>query len=191
MMIYSLIQNSKLWSLVEEWIWFLRSSFVFVKPKLEGPSSGALTVIDHRTNRRYHIPIAHNAVQAIHFQAICAGDQLDFSNRIKNGLRILDPGFQNTAVMKSQITFVLVLIRKSVFVRMTDKTLASDGIKGTIHYRQHSIDDLFGQYGFEEVSHLLIWNCIPTREQRKDFRAALFDAMKAPPPVIDAIKALP
>ena len=84
----------------------LRNPPILIKKTLEGPSSGMLTVIDHRTARQYHMPIAHNAVQAIHLQKICAGHESDISNRVRNGLRVLDPGFQNTAVTISRITFV-------------------------------------------------------------------------------------
>lgn len=102
----SITQNSTLGFLLRELLWLIQSLLVLIRRKSEQPSSGVLTVIDHRTNRRHRIPIAHNAVQAVHFQAICAGDQSDSFNRFKNGLLLLDPGLQNTAVMKSQITLV-------------------------------------------------------------------------------------
>ena len=85
---------------------FIRISAFLIKRTSEGPSSDYLTVIDHRTARRYQIPIAHNAIQAIHLQEIYAGRVSDISNRVKNGLRVLDPGFQNTAVTVSRITSV-------------------------------------------------------------------------------------
>lgn len=65
-----------------------------------------LTVIDHRTERYYSVPIAHNAIKASHLKAICAGNEPTSLGQAKSGLRILDPGFQNTAVMISQITSV-------------------------------------------------------------------------------------
>lgn len=84
----------------------VRFPSISTKTKPEGPTYGTLTAIDHRTARQYHIPIAHNAIQAIHIQQICAGDESDVSNKVQNGLRVLDPGYQNTAVMTSRITFV-------------------------------------------------------------------------------------
>lgn len=65
-----------------------------------------LTVTDHRTGRSYNVPIAHNAIQASHLKAICAGNDSTSLDQAKVGLRVLDPGFQNTAVMISQITLV-------------------------------------------------------------------------------------
>lgn len=51
-----------------------------------------LTVIDRRTGRQFDIPIEHDAIPAMYFQ--------------RAGLKVLDPGFANTAIMKSQITFM-------------------------------------------------------------------------------------
>ena len=69
-------------------------------------SSDRLTVIDHRTGRQYRMPISHNSIQALDFQAICTGRDSSPFSQTSGGLRVLDPGFRNTAVMKSQITFV-------------------------------------------------------------------------------------
>lgn len=69
-------------------------------------SSDRLTVIDHRTGRQYRMPISHNSIQALDFQAICAERDSSPFSQTSGGLRVLDPGFRNTAVMKSQITFV-------------------------------------------------------------------------------------
>lgn len=93
-------------SVVGKLFFIFRKSLHSVQGYFQEPSSGLLTVIDHRTGRDYTIPIDHNAVRAIHFQAICAGNEPTTLNRVKNGLRVLDPGFQNTAVMESAVTFV-------------------------------------------------------------------------------------
>lgn len=69
-------------------------------------SSNRLTVIDHRTGLQYQMPISHNSVQALDFQMIRARRDSSPSSPTSGGLRVLDPGFRNTAVMKSQITFV-------------------------------------------------------------------------------------
>ena len=71
-------------------------------------SSGQLTVIDSRTSRRYQIPIANNAVQAVDIGRIFIGDEFNYSERVNNALKVLDPGFSNTAVMTSSVTFVYV-----------------------------------------------------------------------------------
>lgn len=80
----------------------LQNSFVF----LQSTSRELLTITDHRTGRYYSVPIAHNAIQALHLKAICAGNESTSLSHAKNGLRVLDPGFRNTAVMMSRITLV-------------------------------------------------------------------------------------
>lgn len=69
-------------------------------------SSGTLDVIDQRTGNHYQLDISNNAIHAADIQAVNAGTGYDVSGRMNSGLRVLDPGFQNTAVMKSEITFV-------------------------------------------------------------------------------------
>lgn len=70
-------------------------------------SEEKLLVIDSRTSRRYDIPISHNSVRAIDFKSISVlGFGSDPRAQFAHGLKILDPGFQNTAVTESQITYV-------------------------------------------------------------------------------------
>lgn len=66
-----------------------------------------------------------------------------------------------------------------------------DGTNGTIHYRQHSIDDLFGKHGFEEVAHLLIWGHLPSEMEREKLRRALVESLHLPSLVIETIKNFP
>ena len=76
-----------------------------------GPVSNTLEVIDRRTGRRFKFPISNNAVEAVHFRAISTGSISSSNDTIQDGLKILDPGFQNTAVMRSNVTFVCVSLR--------------------------------------------------------------------------------
>ena len=73
-----------------------------------GPTpSGYLDITDSRTNRKYKIPIHRNSVEAIKFKEIRAPrDYRHPADMSERGLRLLDEGFQNTAVLASQITFV-------------------------------------------------------------------------------------
>lgn len=73
-------------------------------------SSGVLDIIDHRTERRYQVPISNNAIEAKYIQAISSRNGLNTVERMTHGLRVLDPGFQITAVAKSRITLVYVVI---------------------------------------------------------------------------------
>ena len=69
-------------------------------------SSGSLKIIDSRNGRHHHLQIFDNSIKAEDLQAINAGPRTGLSDRMRSGLRVLDSGFQNTAVMKFQITCV-------------------------------------------------------------------------------------
>ena len=71
--------------------------------------SEALSITDRRTRRKFHIPVKRNAIRAIDLKAISTpGAGFDPVDQVENGLRILDPGYQNTAFQESQITYVQV-----------------------------------------------------------------------------------
>ncbi len=143
-------------------------------PKPRGPKpSGYLNITDSRTNRHYEIPIHHNAVEAIRFKEIKAPkDYHHPADKPEGGLRVLDQGFQNTAVMASGVTYV-------------------DGIVGSIRYRDVSISDLVGKKKFEDVSFLLIWGHLPSQQERENFRNDLAAAMVPPQVVTDVIQSFP
>ena len=75
-------------------------------PALPAPS-GYLNITDSRTGNNYDIPIRHNAVEATQFKQIRArADSNAKTDKVEGGLRLLDPGYQNTAVASSEVTFV-------------------------------------------------------------------------------------
>ena len=66
-----------------------------------------LHVIDDRTGKDYVLPIIHNAINASEFKQIKAPENtLFYADQTENGIRIYDPGFANTAVSTSNITYV-------------------------------------------------------------------------------------
>ena len=70
-------------------------------------SNDKLTVIDNRTSKSYEIPIINNAVRASDFRYISTlGLTASPLERYTAGIRIMDPGFQNTAVTESEITYM-------------------------------------------------------------------------------------
>jgi citrate synthase len=73
--------------------------------------SQSLSVTDNRTGKHYTIPIEHNAVKALDFKKIAteAADPDYPADQSEHGLRLYDPGFYNTAVVESKVTYVLVL----------------------------------------------------------------------------------
>ena len=85
-----------------------RSSADMIKyPDSAKDDKNSLHVTDRRTGLEYDIPIKRNAVQAIDFKRIKAVDEKSVaSDCVEGGLRIMDPGFNNTAVKESVITFV-------------------------------------------------------------------------------------
>lgn len=110
----------------------------------------SLTIIDNRTGISYNIPIEDgNTIQAIYFKKIHdttdqIGSQEDDSS--SGGLRIFDPAFLNTAVVRSQISYV-------------------DGERGILLYRGYRIEDLLQHSNYLEVAYLLIYGELPDRPQ--------------------------
>jgi citrate synthase len=66
------------------------------------------------------------------------------------GLITMDPGYKNSGVCKSEITFL-------------------DGEEGILRYRGYSIEDLADRADFLEVSYLVIFGELPTKLQLLDF----------------------
>ena len=73
---------------------------------LLGASSNSLSITDNRTGRRYVIPVAHNAVEATQFKQIKVSGYGSYPADQEDGLRLFDPGFHNTAVMESKVTYM-------------------------------------------------------------------------------------
>ena len=68
----------------------------------------SLTVIDNRTGATFKVPVVDNSVSASAFKQAKAptkdGERKE--NESEGGLRVFDPGFQNTAVISSRITYI-------------------------------------------------------------------------------------
>ena len=80
---------------------------------------------------------------------------VDIANlRAKTGFVTLDPAFMNTASTKSAITYL-------------------DGEKGILRYRGVPIEELAEHSTFVEVSYLLIYGHLPTREDLDNFSTLL------------------
>lgn len=68
--------------------------------KVLSEDTNNLRIVDNRTGMEYSIPIKNNAIDAVEFKKIRTADNTNV------GLRLLDPGMQNTAVKESKITYV-------------------------------------------------------------------------------------
>lgn len=120
--------------------------------KLVESNSESLTVRDNRTGKTYTIPITDNAVPATAFKAISApkkpGERDE--NETEKGLRVQDRGFLNTAVIKSEITYI-------------------DGEAGVLRYRGYPIEQLALHSSHLESAYLLIYGALPSKQQYKHF----------------------
>ncbi|KAH9928280.1 peroxysomal citrate synthase [Fomitopsis serialis] len=107
----------------------------------------SLTVRDNRTGQTYTIPIVDNAVPANAFKDIKApkkaGEREE--NETEKGLRVQDKGFLNTAVIRSEITYI-------------------DGEAGG-----YPIEQLALHSSHLESAYLLIYGALPTKEQHAHF----------------------
>ncbi|KAL9122902.1 MAG: hypothetical protein Q9187_000553 [Circinaria calcarea] len=137
-------------------------------------SDGVLHVQDSRTAKRYEIPIHHNSIRATSFKDIKAPVLCSHAaDKPQGGLRIYDPGLQNTAVVESEITYI-------------------DGTKGIVQYRGHRIEELFQTSEYEDLLHLFVWGNLPSSEEKANLRQNLAVATQnVPPSVIETIRSFP
>lgn len=85
----------------------MSSTGVITNGHIAKDDKNSLHITDRRTGLAYDIPIKRNAIQATDFKKIKAVDEKSLaSDCVEGGLRVLDPGFNNTAVKESAITFV-------------------------------------------------------------------------------------
>ncbi|KAI3293261.1 hypothetical protein DTO002I6_4912 [Penicillium roqueforti] len=128
-------------------------------------STGILFIRDSRTNANYEIPINRNAVRATDLQRIRAPSlNSNRADQVAHGLRVYDPGLQNTAVTESPISF-------------------SDHERGLLLYRGYTLDQLWG-CDFEEMFHLLLWGTYPTASQFEELRRQLAQYMQVVPDIV-------
>ncbi len=102
-----------------------------------------LTIVDHRTEHSYDIPIENGTIPAIALRSIKVNDD-DF------GLMTYDPAYMNTAATKSRITYI-------------------DGDKGILRYRGYPIEQLAEKSTFLEVAYLIVFGELPTQTQLEEW----------------------
>ncbi|KAJ3994255.1 peroxysomal citrate synthase [Lentinula boryana] len=113
-------------------------------------SQNSLTVLDNRTGKSIEVVIEDNSIPATSFKALSAA--LEKGEREENetgkGLRVSDKGFLNTAVMRSEITYI-------------------DGEAGVLRYRGYPIEELALHSSHLETAYLLIYGSLPSSSQLK------------------------
>ena len=88
---------------------------------MAGPAR--LLVQDQRTNKSYEIPIENNAISAESLKVIKGpADSSRPEDKVDNGLRVYAPGLVNTAIGKTDMTWVYVFceihrLRKSSLIQ--------------------------------------------------------------------------
>jgi citrate synthase len=135
------------------------------------PKWDTLWVWDLRTFRPYAIKIEHNAIDASQFRKISPLPMTaPVVEHLSAGLTVLDEGYKNTAVVKSQMTHI-------------------DGNKGTLAYRGLPVGYCFENHDYEEVCHLLVFGNLPTPEEKRKFRINMAREMVPDPSVMRAVRA--
>jgi citrate synthase len=95
-----------------------------------------LTVTDNRTGQDYTIPITDGTIRSTDLRQIKVSEA-------DHGLISYDPGLFNTAVARSQVTFL-------------------DGEAGVLEYRGYPIEQLATSATYLEVAYLLIYGRLPS-----------------------------
>ncbi|KAG6910865.1 hypothetical protein DXG01_007182 [Tephrocybe rancida] len=137
------------------------------KPAETSAPSSSLTVRDNRTGKVYNVPIADNSVAATAFKAMAApraaGEREE--NETEKGLRVSDKGFLNTAVMRSNITFI---DGEAGGNRISPEHPKVDS--NNIYFRRgYPIEQLALNSSHLETSYLLIYGSLPTASQLLEF----------------------
>ncbi len=88
--------------------------------------------------------------------------------------------------------------KEEVFKKGLEGVVAGDssicsvqGDVGKLYYRGYSIGDLAANCSFEEVTYLLLYTRLPTKQELKAFRKTLVGQMKLPKHVLAVLKKLP
>ena len=92
--------------------------------------------------KKYEFPVIHGSENEV---AIDINKLRDLSGAIT-----LDPGYKNSGSCQSEITFL-------------------DGEEGILRYRGYAIEELADKANFLEVSYLLIFGELPSKQQLEDF----------------------
>ncbi|BGO88887.1 hypothetical protein NBRC10512_002244 [Rhodotorula toruloides] len=116
----------------------------------------SLTITDNRTGKTITVPVEHNAIPATAFKKLRKdGPEAEQGDRqedeVEGGIRVYDPGFMNTAVLQSRITFI-------------------DGERGILRHRGYPIEQLAEKSCFLETAYLLLYGELPSRSQFDLFR---------------------
>ncbi len=99
----------------------------------------SLTITDNRTGTSYTLPLSYGAVDATLLERIHGLDA-------DHGVLSLDPALENTAVARSNVTYI-------------------DGDRGILRYRGYDIQDVAAHGDFLEIAYLVLYGELPSAGQ--------------------------
>ncbi|KAJ3323605.1 hypothetical protein HDV06_001629 [Boothiomyces sp. JEL0866] len=119
---------------------------------MPSPSQRTLTVKDPQTGTVVEIPVTNNAIPATYFAKFKIAQTTPPPEKPGDTVpvRLLDPGFKNTAVCNSKISLV-------------------DGENSKLYYRGYDIEQLVENSTYLEVSYLLIRGQLPNKAELKEW----------------------
>ena len=80
--------------------------------KLKAKTNNTLRITDNRTGNEYIVPIDRNSINAMSFKQMKAAQDVNMPcDQTEYGIRVYDPGYGNTAVSESSITYKSVSLR--------------------------------------------------------------------------------
>ncbi|KAI9739975.1 MAG: hypothetical protein M1818_005031 [Claussenomyces sp. TS43310] len=135
--------------------------------------SGFLSIRDSRTGREYRLPVEDNVLQISQLAQI-EGPQVSGNGPPKDtSLIVFDLAAERTATVKTAVTYI-------------------DGKTSILAYRGYPAEQVAQQYSYEEASHLLIFDSLPSSAERNSWRRAIMLASAGvPEAVATSINALP
>lgn len=99
-------------------------------------------------------------------------DCIDVSSLVKHGLFTYDPGFMSTAACESTITYI-------------------DGGQGVLLHRGYPIQEWTQKSNYRSLCYALLYNKIPTEDEKQAFRKEILSLMPVCQHVKTAISSLP
>ncbi|HTK85324.1 MAG TPA: citrate synthase [Patescibacteria group bacterium] len=124
----------------------MTTSNKIAKASAETASQKSFTLTDDSSGKNWKLPVLHGT---------CGPDVLDVRKLYGDtGMFTFDPSYTSTASCKSRITFI-------------------DGDQGILRHRGYDIRELAEKSSFIEVSYLLLYGELPTKQQLETFTTSI------------------
>ncbi|CAN6445468.1 unnamed protein product [Victoria cruziana] len=128
---------------------------------------GSLTIVDNRTGKKMDVEVSEEGtVKATDLKKLMTGRRHD------KGIKLYDPGYLNTAPVRSSISYI-------------------DGEAGILRYRGYPIEELAESSTFPEVAYLLMYGSLPSQSQLAEWEFVIAQHSVVPQGILDIIHAMP